>query len=60
MLPRQFAESALRRELLAVEPELLDGEVVLSDRPGLGIEIDRDALERFAEAARQLGEPTHA
>jgi L-alanine-DL-glutamate epimerase-like enolase superfamily enzyme len=50
-LPRDVAESALRRELLDAELELVDGEVQLSDRPGLGVELDRAALERFAAAA---------
>jgi D-galactarolactone cycloisomerase len=30
--------------LFAVKPEIVAGEVVLSDRPGLGIELDRDFL----------------
>jgi L-alanine-DL-glutamate epimerase-like enolase superfamily enzyme len=50
-LPADVAESALRRELLDEELELVDGEVQLSDRPGLGIEIDVAALEHFEAAA---------
>jgi L-alanine-DL-glutamate epimerase-like enolase superfamily enzyme len=50
-LPRDVAESVLRRELLVEELELVDGAVQLPDRPGLGVELDVDALVRFEEAA---------
>lgn len=53
-LPRELCDSALRRELFVEEPVLDNGVVRPSDRPGLGVEIDRDALERFAEAARKV------
>ncbi len=46
-LPPELCESALRRELTSDELRLVDGEVQLSDKPGLGIELNRDALERF-------------
>src|SRR5205085_12096852 len=52
-VPRQVAESALRRELVTDELELLDGSLALPRRPGLGIELNREALERFEEAARR-------
>jgi len=41
--------SAIRRELRAVDDRLpvVDGHVVLPDRPGLGVGLDRKALERF-------------
>lgn len=50
-VPRDVAESPLRRELLVDDLELVDGHVALPNRPGLGIELDREALERFVEAA---------
>jgi len=50
-VPQEVAESALRRELVADELRLVDGRLQLPSRPGLGIELDRDALERFADAA---------
>jgi L-alanine-DL-glutamate epimerase-like enolase superfamily enzyme len=53
-LPAELAESALRRELVAEELRLVDGRLPLPQRPGLGIELDRDALERFEAAARTL------
>jgi L-alanine-DL-glutamate epimerase-like enolase superfamily enzyme len=55
-LPRDLSESPLRKELLSQEPEMVDGVIPLPTAPGLGIEIDRDALERFKEAARRLSE----
>jgi L-alanine-DL-glutamate epimerase-like enolase superfamily enzyme len=53
-LPAALAESALRRELVTEELELSDGRLALPARPGLGVELDRDALERFTEAAARL------
>jgi L-alanine-DL-glutamate epimerase-like enolase superfamily enzyme len=50
-VPQEVAESALRRELVADELRLVDGRLQLPSKPGLGIELDRDALERFADAA---------
>jgi L-alanine-DL-glutamate epimerase-like enolase superfamily enzyme len=34
--------------LFAEGPEIVGGEVVLNDRPGLGISLDRDFVERHA------------
>jgi len=53
-LPAQLAESALRRELVREELRLTAGRMPLPERPGLGVELDREALERFEEAARRL------
>ncbi len=47
-LPANLSESDLRRELLTSDLELVDGGILLPEQPGLGIEIDRDALARFA------------
>jgi L-alanine-DL-glutamate epimerase-like enolase superfamily enzyme len=52
-LPKDLCESPLRRKLLKTEPSMIDGHVVLPDLPGLGVEIDRDALLHFAEAAER-------
>ncbi len=49
-LPAELCESALRRELTADPFTLHDGQIVLSDRPGLGIDLNREALERFRPA----------
>ena len=32
--------------LFAVQPDIVNGEVLLSDRPGLGLELDRDFVQR--------------
>jgi L-alanine-DL-glutamate epimerase-like enolase superfamily enzyme len=56
-VPQQVAESPLRRELVHDELALVDGRLALPTRPGLGIELDRDALERFEEAGRRMGTP---
>jgi L-alanine-DL-glutamate epimerase-like enolase superfamily enzyme len=52
-LPAELSESSLRKELLNVEHNLVDGVIPLPTRPGLGIELDRDALGRFKEAAER-------
>jgi L-alanine-DL-glutamate epimerase-like enolase superfamily enzyme len=54
-VPPALAESRLRRELVRDELTLGDdGTLPLPSRPGLGIEIDRDALAVFAEAAARV------
>ena len=52
-VPQGVAESALRRDLVRDELELVDGTLPVPSRPGLGIELDWDALERFEESARK-------
>jgi L-alanine-DL-glutamate epimerase-like enolase superfamily enzyme len=52
-VPQAVAESAFRRELVRDELELVDGHLALPSRPGPGIELNRDALETFEEAARR-------
>ena len=51
-VPPAMAESRLRRELARDELTLrADGTLALPARPGLGIELDRSALEEFTAAA---------
>jgi L-rhamnonate dehydratase len=57
-LPAALSESALRRELVVDGLELVDGQIVLPHKPGLGIELNQDALERF-RADRVLAELAH-
>ena len=38
---------AFRQHLVEELPRMVDGRVVVPDRPGLGITVDRDVLERF-------------
>jgi L-alanine-DL-glutamate epimerase-like enolase superfamily enzyme len=53
-LPSQLAESALRRELVVDELELVDGRLSLPRRAGLGVELNRDAFDRFKEAGSAI------
>ena len=56
-LPAEICEARLRKELVHGELELRDGRLAVPARPGLGVELDRDALERFAEVARRVAGP---
>ena len=47
-LPAELCQSALRKELVAEELRMEDGVISLPQKPGLGIELSRDALECFA------------
>ncbi len=46
-LPLELAESPLRRELLVQDFRVVDGRLELPTRPGLGIELNRDALQKY-------------
>ena len=46
-LPVELAESPLRKGLLSAELEVRDGLIAFPDRPGLGIELDREALREY-------------
>jgi L-alanine-DL-glutamate epimerase-like enolase superfamily enzyme len=46
-LPAALSESALRRELVAEELRMVGGTIPLPQKPGLGVELNRAALERF-------------
>ena len=50
-VPKEMAESALRRQLLSLEPSIVNGKVMLSDAPGLGVKLDDEARDRFESAA---------
>jgi len=52
-LPAEPCESRLRKELTRDELVFSGGALQPPARPGLGIDLDRDALERFVEAARR-------
>lgn len=49
-LPRELADSRLRRELCKDEVPVVDGVIPLPDRPGLGVSLDEDALDAFRVA----------
>jgi L-alanine-DL-glutamate epimerase-like enolase superfamily enzyme len=50
-LPDELCESSLRRELVSNELKMIDGEIALPKRPGLGVDLNREALERFKREA---------
>ena len=50
-LPNELCESALRKELVSNEVRMVDGMIPLPTRPGLGFELNRDALARFEREA---------
>jgi L-alanine-DL-glutamate epimerase-like enolase superfamily enzyme len=54
-LPAELCESRLRTELTHDELVFDNGTLAPPQRPGLGIELDRDALAHFAAAASALG-----
>lgn len=53
-LPPDLSESSLRQRLLMGEPVMTGGMLELPAGPGLGVELNRPALERFSAAAREL------
>lgn len=46
-LPADLCDSLLRKELVRDELEFSAGVISLPQKPGLGIDVDRDALKRF-------------
>jgi L-rhamnonate dehydratase len=46
-LPAALSESALRRELVADELQMNNGMIALPMRPGLGIELNREAIRKY-------------
>lgn len=46
-LPPTLSESALRRELAYDGLKMSDGQIALPEEPGLGIELNNDALKRY-------------
>ncbi len=46
-LSPELFDSPLRRELVAPEPEIVDGRMDLPEAPGLGVELNPEAVERY-------------
>ncbi len=46
-LPAELCDSRLRQELVPEDLEMRDGWIVPPEKPGLGIEVDLDALRRY-------------
>ena len=55
-LPSELSESSLRKDLLTKELHMIDGKIPLPAGPGLGVELNREALGRFKDAARRVKE----
>ena len=55
-LPAEMCDSDLRRDLVTGLPEVAEGTIEIPSAPGLGVELDRDALARFEEAAERIGQ----
>jgi L-alanine-DL-glutamate epimerase-like enolase superfamily enzyme len=49
-LPSALCDSLLRKELVAEELEMVDGRIPLPKKPGLGVELNIDALRRLKVA----------
>ncbi len=52
-LPDELCESSLRRELVSNELQMVDGVINVPKRPGLGVDLNRDALNRFKREAER-------
>lgn len=53
-LPAELSESPMRKELTDDELEMVDGRIPLPTKPGLGVELNRDAVERYAAEAKEV------
>ena len=50
-LPPSMFDTGLRRDLLASEPEFSNGVIALPSAPGLGVELDPDAVAHYRVAS---------
>jgi L-alanine-DL-glutamate epimerase-like enolase superfamily enzyme len=53
-LPVELSESGLRKRLTRDSLRMVDGVLAVPTAPGLGVELDRDALAEFAAEARAV------
>jgi L-alanine-DL-glutamate epimerase-like enolase superfamily enzyme len=53
-LPDELCESSLRRELARSELQMINGQIALPTRPGLGVDLNREALARFKREAESV------
>lgn len=54
-LPPTLSHSPLRSEVTVEELEFTDGELVIPDRPGLGVELNHEAMERYRVGTVTIG-----
>jgi L-alanine-DL-glutamate epimerase-like enolase superfamily enzyme len=52
-LPAELCESRLRKQLVRDALVFEHGSLAVPSAPGLGLELDHDALEEFSVAARE-------
>ena len=50
-LPANLCDSLLRKELVADELKIVNGQIPLPRKPGLGIEVNMQALRKFEVGA---------
>ena len=53
-LPAELSESPMRKDLTSDELRMVDGVIPLPTKPGLGVELNRDAVDRYAAEAREV------
>ena len=53
-LPTELSASGLRRDLTDHRLQMVDGTLPLPTAPGLGVELERDALEAYAAEAAEV------
>jgi len=46
-LPGELSESAIRKELVKDELKMVQGEIDLPQKPGLGIDLDEAAIQKY-------------
>ena len=47
-LPKELAESQLRKDLVLEELPLESGKILLPNKPGLGIQVDEEKLKQYS------------
>jgi L-alanine-DL-glutamate epimerase-like enolase superfamily enzyme len=61
-LPANLCDSALRKEIVTGELTMIDGQIPLPKKPGLGVELNPAALRKYADsqvAGRSVIPPGH-
>jgi L-alanine-DL-glutamate epimerase-like enolase superfamily enzyme len=53
-LPAELSASPMRKDLTSDELRMADGVIPLPTEPGLGVELNRDALGRYAAEAKEV------
>ena len=48
-LPAELCDSALRRDLVTLDLSMKDGRLALPMKPGLGIELNMDAVRKYRQ-----------